>query len=179
MVRLLQRYGISALSAFALMSAAVSMGQSGPASEHQARDPQAMRGEAILEGKGNCLSCHRVSDHGSHLGPDLSSIGLQLSPAEIEKELLSPRLNVPPQYQRYQVTTSDGQTVTGRLMNQDRTSIQLLDSSDRLRSFLKENLRSYDFAPTPPMPSYRDKLTQEQRADLIAYLMSLKGVVRL
>ena len=160
------------------MSAAVSMGQNGSASEQPVRDPQAVRGEAILDGKGNCLSCHRVSDHGSHLGPDLSSVGLQLSPAEIEKELLSPRLTVPPQYQRYQVTTSDGQTVTGRLMNQDRNSIQMLDSSDRLRSFLKANLRSYDFAPTTPMPSYRDKLTQEERADLIAYLVSLKGVVR-
>lgn len=173
MVRL--RSGIFLAAGFALMSALGLMSQTG---QTTMRDSQLTRGEAILEGKGGCLACHRVSDHGSHVGPDLSSAGVQLSAAEIEKELLSPRLNVPPQYQTYQVTTSDGQTVSGRLMNQDRNSIQLIDSSDRMRSFRKEKLRSYDFVPTSPMPSYRDTLTPKERADLIAYLMSLKGVVR-
>jgi mono/diheme cytochrome c family protein len=30
------------------------------------------RGKAILEGKGNCLSCHRVGENGSRVGPDLT-----------------------------------------------------------------------------------------------------------
>src|SRR4030095_10467438 len=33
------------------------------------------RGKQLFEGKGNCLSCHRVADKGSQFGPDLSSIG--------------------------------------------------------------------------------------------------------
>src|SRR5581483_9819994 len=35
----------------------------------------AERGRAIVEGKGGCLSCHRVNGNGSRLGPDLSGIG--------------------------------------------------------------------------------------------------------
>src|SRR5439155_2651260 len=33
------------------------------------------RGKQIFAGKGNCLSCHRVGDNGSRVGPDLTSIG--------------------------------------------------------------------------------------------------------
>src|SRR5215471_3905147 len=36
----------------------------------------AVRGKEVFEGKGNCLSCHRVGENGSRVGPDLSSIGL-------------------------------------------------------------------------------------------------------
>ena len=35
----------------------------------------APRGKAVFEGKGNCLSCHRVGATGSQFGPDLSGIG--------------------------------------------------------------------------------------------------------
>jgi len=70
----------------------------------------------------------------------------------------------------------DGATVTGRILNQDIFSIQLLDSNDRLRSFQKSNLREYNFIQTPPMPSYRDRLTPQELTDLIAYLATLKGV---
>jgi len=108
----------------------------------------------------------------------LSAVGLVQGRAELQKELLNPLVTVPAQYQMYRVTTNAGQTFTGRLMNQDRNSIQLLDSTDRLRSFTKDRLRSYEFVATPPMPSYRDKLTPEEQADVIAYLLSLKGIVR-
>src|SRR6185436_8466207 len=35
----------------------------------------ASSGKSLFEGKGNCLSCHRVTGNGSLFGPDLSSIG--------------------------------------------------------------------------------------------------------
>jgi putative heme-binding domain-containing protein len=166
---------LSLITAFAVASsvAAQSIGPDHPT----AAPANLKRGEAILEGKGGCLACHRVADHGSHLGPDLSSIGLNLTPNEIRKELLYPRLVVEPRYQWYQVVTHAGQTFTGRLMNQDRTRIQLLDSSDRLRSFLKSDLTHYGFVSTPAMPSYRNTLSPEEQTDLIAYLISLRGVV--
>lgn len=149
-----------------------------PAGDATAPAGNAEHGRAVLQGKGGCLACHRVRDSGSHMGPDLSSVGLDRTASEIRKELLYPRLTVEPKYQLYQVTTRDGQTITGRLMNQDRTSIQLLDSTDRLRSFMKENLSKYGFTSTPAMPSYRTTLTPAEQADLIAYLMTLKGIVR-
>ncbi len=40
----------------------------------------------------------------------------------------------------------------------------------------KTNLREYTVLTTSPMPSYEDQLTQQELSDLLAYLLSLKGV---
>jgi hypothetical protein len=74
------------------------------------------------------------------------------------------------------VVTRDGRTITGRLLNQDIYSLQMLDSKEQLVAFQKTNLREFNFVQTPPMPSYRDKLSTEEQADLIAYLATLRGV---
>jgi mono/diheme cytochrome c family protein len=66
--------------------------------------------------------------------------------------------------------------VTGRILNQDTFTVQLIDSDQRLRSFARTDLR--DFAPlkNSAMPSYKDKLTSPELADLVSYLVSLKGL---
>ena len=144
----------------------------------QGRDAagSAPNGRVIFEGKGACGACHRVNQNGSRLGPDLTGIGALRTRDALEKSLLDPNPEAPPQYRRYRVITRDGATITGKILNQDIFSIQMLDSSDRLRSFQKSNLREYNFIQTPPMPSYRDKLSPGELTDVIAYLVTLKGV---
>jgi cytochrome c1 len=56
--------------------------------------------------------------------------------------------------------------------------VQILDSKDELKAFQKSTLRAFDSVPTTPMPSYREKLNAEEQADLIAYLATLRGVVK-
>ncbi|MGC2401129.1 MAG: c-type cytochrome [Acidobacteriaceae bacterium] len=137
-----------------------------------------LRGRAIFAGKGGCLSCHRVGDEGSRLGPNLSEVATTRSVGELQKALLDPGPTVDPQNQLYQVVTADGRKITGKLLNQDVYSLQMLDTKDQLLAFQKSSLRGFGFAPTPAMPSYRDKLTQEEQTDLIAYLASLRGAVK-
>ena len=134
----------------------------------------AKRGEAIFEGKGQCLNCHRVKDRGSRLGPDLSDIGGVRRVVEIEKTLADPNGTLLPQNRFFRVTTRDGSTVTGRILNQDTFTVQLIDARERLLSFQRADLRDFT-AVNSPMPSYKDKLTTPEMADLIVYLVSLKG----
>jgi quinoprotein glucose dehydrogenase len=136
-----------------------------------------VKGQAIFMGKGGCLSCHRVADDGSRMGPGLGGIAIERSVEELQKALLDPSPQVAPRNQLYRVVTNDGQTITGRILNQDNFSLQMLDSHEQLRGFMKSNLRESGFAATPPMPSYRDKLTAEEQTDLIAFLSSLRGPV--
>lgn len=138
----------------------------------------ASRGQAIFEGKGNCLSCHRVADQGSYMGPDLSAIGSGRTPEELTKALLSSNAEVAPQNRLYRAVTRSGKAITGRILNQDVYTIQMLTSDAHLLTLKKSGLRSFDFIDTPPMPSYRDKLTAAEQADLIAYLASLQGVIK-
>ena len=135
------------------------------------------RGRAIFEGKGNCASCHRVRGNGSRSGPDLTDVGGQRRAVELQKSIVDPGAQVLPNQRSFRVVTRDGVTVTGRLLNHDVFSVQLLDGKEQLRSFQISNLREYAFVDSSPMPSYRDKLSPEELADLVSYLVSLKGQV--
>jgi putative heme-binding domain-containing protein len=140
-----------------------------------AGDP--VRGKAIFEGKGNCASCHRVRGNGSRIGPDLTEVGAQRRAVELEKSILEPGAAVLPSHRSIRVVTRDGVAISGRLLNHDAFTVQLLDSDEQLRSFQKSNLREYVFVDSSPMPSYRGKLSAEELADLVSYLVSLKGQV--
>jgi putative heme-binding domain-containing protein len=134
----------------------------------------AARGRTIFEGKGSCSNCHRINGNGSRLGPDLSRVGQVRRAIELEQSLLEPAAEVLPANRFYRVTTREGATVTGRLLNHDTFTVQMLDSNERLRSFTKADLKEYGFGPTP-MPSYKGRLDPQETADVVSYLASLKG----
>ena len=144
----------------------------------------AARGKTIFEGKGGCVKCHRANGAGGTGGPDLSAIG-QVRPARgfdpggpnvlaIERSILDPDADVAIPHRVFEVVTTKGVTTRGRLLNQDTFSVQLLDTNEQLRSFAKTDLKQFGFLPSP-MPSYRGRLTAPEMADLISYLLTLKG----
>lgn len=132
----------------------------------------ASRGEELFFGRAGCNTCHGVGAGGSPLYPDLKGIGSQRTPVQLETALLDPMKEVREGHRFMQVVTTSGQTVAGRLMNQDTHSVQLLNEQEKLVSFNKEDLRSFAIIPTP-MPSSLDVLSADQVADLVAYLLSL------
>ena len=70
--------------------------------------------------------------------------------------------------------TRDGETVLGRRLNEDTYSVQLMDSNGRLRSLVKADLDDYEVSVTPTMEP--TTLSSDQVADLIGYLLSLRGM---
>jgi putative heme-binding domain-containing protein len=134
------------------------------------------RGKELFENKGGCLSCHRVKTTGSRLGPNLTEIGAIRRTAEIERSLIDPNSAAAPQNRTVRVVTNDGTTITGRLLNIDTFSVQLLDSNENLRSFSRSDLRESAVLANSTMPSYKDKLSPKELADLVSYLASLKGI---
>ena len=122
-----------------------------------------------------CLSCHRVGEAGSYVGPYLDTVGAHRSQEQLHASLVSPKKEVLPENRTVRLVTSDGMAVTGRLLNQDAFSVQLIDSSGRLRSLERSGLREFTIVTTNPMPSYADKLSAQDLADLVRYLGYLKG----
>ena len=135
------------------------------------------RGRAIFEGKGACTTCHRVDANGARLGPDLTNIGQLRRAVELEASIVDPGAEILYTNRTYRVVTKDGATTTGRLLNLDSFTVQMLDTKEQLRSFEKANLRDYGFVDASPMPSYKDKLNAQELADVVSYLVSLKGKV--
>jgi len=52
----------------------------------------------------------------------------------------------------------------------------VIDAKERLVSVSRADVREYTLLQTSPMPSYQGKLSTPEIADLVAYLLSLKGV---
>jgi putative heme-binding domain-containing protein len=117
-----------------------------------------------------------VGGNGSRLGPDLSDIGLLRTPEHLESSLLDPSAEILPENRFYKVVTRDGSSITGRLLNHDVFQVLMIDPKEQLRRFQKSELRSHGFVEGSTMPSYRSLLLRQELADVIAYLMTLKGV---
>jgi putative heme-binding domain-containing protein len=136
----------------------------------------AARGKIIYDGKGACAMCHRVNGNGPRLAPDLSDIALLRQPAAIQRSLLDPAKGMLPINRPVKIVTRDGRTIRGRRLNEDTATVQLIDQDEKLVSLAKSDIRDYERGQTSDMPSYAGKLSDDERADLLAYLVSLRGL---
>ena len=136
----------------------------------------AAQGKGLFEGAGNCTSCHAVNGKGPRVAPDLGDIGALRTPDILHQTLLNPVGTMLPVNRPVRAVTKDGKVVTGRRLNEDTYSVQLIDEQEHLRSFAKSDLTEYTVLKTTTMPSYKDKLSAQELADIEAYLLTLKGV---
>jgi PQQ-dependent dehydrogenase (methanol/ethanol family) len=145
-------------------------------------DPAA--GERFFAEKGNCATCHMVRGRGGVLGPDLSAIGRDRKPAQIEQKLRHPEApreeaadrgnrtahKDPPPYRAVTVRTRDGQFIRGIAKNESAFDMQLLDMDGKLHLLSKDQV-----AEVKPEKTLMPKLqaTPEELHNLVAYLSRL------
>jgi putative heme-binding domain-containing protein len=135
----------------------------------------AARGKTLVEGKGECLTCHSIGSFGLHIGPALTDIGLQRRAAELMRSLVEPAAEVRPENRSIRIVMRDGKTAGGRFMNQDTFTLQLIDANDKLISLDKSQIQESTILTTSAMPSFKARLTVQELADVVSYLSSLKG----
>jgi len=133
----------------------------------------AARGRIAFEGRG-CLRCHRVGAQGALVAPDLSDIGAIRSPASLQRSLTDPSSQMMPINRPVRAVTRDGTVINGRRLNEDTYTVQLLDDQERLVALTKADLREFTILTTSPMPAQKN-MTPDEVADLVAYLLTLKG----
>jgi putative heme-binding domain-containing protein len=135
----------------------------------------ATRGQAIFQGAGRCTNCHRVNGQGGRrFAPDLSDIGIVRTPAALQRTILDPTSALLPINRPVRIVTQAGDTIRARRLNEDTHTVQVIDSQERLRSFVKADLAGYEVRTTASMPT--PQLSPEQVADLIGYLLTLRGL---
>jgi putative heme-binding domain-containing protein len=134
----------------------------------------AARGKALFEAKGQCLTCHSVSGAGSRSGPALTEIGSFRPGSDLQRSLLEPDADIRAENREVRFTAASG-SITGRLLNQDTFTVQIIDASGDLRSYNKSEIRDLTLLKTSTMPSYRNTLTAQELADVVSYLASLRG----
>ncbi len=133
------------------------------------------RGRLVFEGKGGCMRCHRVNGQGSRVAPDLSDIGALRAASGLERLLVDPTSVMLPINRPVRIATKDGRILTGRRLNEDSFTVQIVDEMENLVSVEKADVREYTILQKSPMPSYKNTLSSAELADLVAFLVSLKG----
>lgn len=135
------------------------------------------RGKALFAAKGGCATCHRVNGAGPRgSAPDLSDIGAQRTPAALQRSLLDPTKAMLPINRPVTITTKGGRTVKGRRTNEDTVSVQLVDDAGQLVSVVKGDIAKFEPAKVSPMPPATKALNPDEIADVVGYLLSLRGV---
>lgn len=170
-----------AIAVFVMTLKTPSAGTPG-SSESVPGDPVA--GERFFTGQGKCTGCHMVRGHGGVLGPDLSTVGRDRSPAQIEQALRDPGAapaagtgrggrggrGASPPYHAVTVRTRDGQSIRGIAKNESAFDLQLLGMDGKLHLLLKDQLAEVVREKTL-MPKV--EATANQMRDLVAYLSRL------
>jgi cytochrome c oxidase cbb3-type subunit 3 len=158
-------------------------------SDHAKTTGDPVRGENLFTGSAGCAACHMVKGHGGLLGPDLTRVGASRSATYLiesirdpDKELSDGMLDpnnhygLPLVYDTVTVVLKDGQKVTGIAKNEDTFSVQLMDTDQRLRFFLKSDVKDVVHERKSLMPAYTDQtISAAELQDLLAYLERLRG----
>ncbi|MCA9140026.1 MAG: PQQ-dependent sugar dehydrogenase [Planctomycetales bacterium] len=135
----------------------------------------AERGQTLFETANdvNCRLCHRIGSIGQNVGPDLSGIGLQMTPAEILASILRPSEKIDAKYRSRQVLTADGAVIVGIVLSEDANQLTIADSAGKTHLIDVDEIEATQLMTKSVMPDQLlSGMTAEQAIDLLAFLSS-------
>jgi putative heme-binding domain-containing protein len=134
-----------------------------------------VRGQTLFAGRGACLDCHSVGTSGPAYAPALTRIGALRTAATLRRTLLDPTEALLPINRPVRAVTADGDVIEGRRLNEDTFTVQLITADAELVSLDKTALREFSIGDQSAMRAYGEIFSEQEIADLLAYLLSLKG----
>ena len=132
--------------------------------------------ELFKSAKLGCIACHKIDDTGGVIGPDLSALGSGVPFERIVTEVMWPTLQVKEGFSLTRVVTKKSQTLQGyEQASRDKDKIFLRDfASGIMHRISKDEIDSMEKIGSL-MPPTAQILSNEEIADLMAYLFNLRG----
>jgi len=133
-------------------------------------DPQAGKALSAL-----CMACHQIGNAGGQIGPNLSGAGAMGLEAVL-RNILTPNAAMEPGYRIYRVEMKNGDLIDAFFVSEDKNAVVIRQAGLPDRRLNKAEIRSTRYVRRSLMPEgLLDALQDQQVADLLAYLMTLKG----
>ena len=125
-----------------------------------------------------CSKCHSVSDgNKTSLGPNLANTKEPLTNGGIVESVLDPSKTIRKGFESTSVLTSDGETLTGLLVERSDEKVVLRDGNNQLKTILKKDVESFVYQTQSIMPAGQiNQLTSRQQfLDLVKYLIEIRN----
>ncbi|MDH5379549.1 MAG: c-type cytochrome, partial [Cyclobacteriaceae bacterium] len=117
-----------------------------------------------------CVRCHAIGGEGGEVGPDLSKIGETLSRKQILEAMIDPSARLAPGYGTVTLTLSDGQTVTGVLIEETEEELTLRTNEAEPLEIPVSRITKRQNMPSgmPPMNSIMSKMEIRNMVEFLA-----------
>ena len=135
------------------------------------RDGNPVAGKAVFEG--TCMLCHTLEGKGGKVGPDLTGIGAKPK-ADLLHKILDPNSSVEGTYKQWIVRTKSGDVIAGRITAENRSSLQLIDSTAKTHEVQRDDIDRLVPTPKTLMPEGLEQLGEQKLTDLLSYLETSK-----
>lgn len=120
-----------------------------------------------------CTRCHALRDiEAPTVGPNLGTIGATLAREQLLEALVRPSARIAPGFGTVSVTLRDGQTVSGRLVDETASHF-VVESGDGEQRIAKSEIEQRTDASSA-MPSAENSLDKGEIRDLIEFLSTLQ-----
>ncbi|GEP45481.1 PVC-type heme-binding CxxCH protein [Brevifollis gellanilyticus] len=122
-----------------------------------------------------CMACHQIGSAGGQIGPNLSGAGAMGLEAVL-RNILTPNAAMEPGYRIYRVEMKNGDLIDAFFVSEDKEAVVIRQPGLPDRRLSKAEVKGTKFIRRSLMPEgLLDALPEESVADLLAYLMTLKG----
>ena len=138
----------------------------------QNKPEQLVAGKALFEE--NCGICHRVSDKGGMIGPQLDGVG-NWGVEALATKVLDPNRNISENFRTYTIHLKDGQTKSGLFRREDGQVLVMADQSGNEFTIPKKDIAKQTPSTLTLMPDhFGSTFDQSQFNGLMTYLLNLR-----
>ena len=127
-----------------------------------------------------------MKGRGGRVGPELTTVGSARSRAYLIESIREPARYLTEhegtgeagarRYDTVTAVTNDGRKIVGVAMNEDTFTVQIMDTTDRIHSLRKRDLKDFRHEDRSMMPAYGEaQLNGDALDDLVAYLQALRA----
>ncbi len=118
----------------------------------------------------HCAKCHTYQGTGNKIGPDLTGMAVH-SKEHLLIEILDPSRSVEGNYRQYFIATKSGQVLTGLLVAESKTAVELLDAEGKKHVLPRDEIEHLQASPKSLMPEgFEQQLKPQDLADLLEFL---------